>query len=403
MALLDALIEMYRHIRRAGIELAAFLQAKHILETTATMNMNDHSISSSTTSTASTPMNHHQQHQSHLPSLNLLLTTNTNTTTISGETVAGTAGTAGNTVKDTNNNSNNSSDSNKQKEKEEDGVITVMDIEETNTTKVPVNAGDGTSPALNTDEQKQKQPHQGHPNITINTDINNNNNNTTNANPSIPSSSSSIPPPASGSVRLSFDNPSSSTSTNNEPSSPSHHPSLSAQSTNAQQIGVSGEMRALDCLVGLRLSIALMQARKQSSALVRRRGLIIDLVKIFLLKTSHSESVIINNITFSAETYYQIEANIGSLLLAQLDVIFRTINLLVDSFWRMKDHGDYDRQQQKQQPSSIIVSSSSSSSAIPVMGKHHNQNHNNNDKGSHMDDIVRNFNESNQDTGIDEK
>lgn len=63
------------------------------------------------------------------------------------------------------------------------------------------------------------------------------------------------------------------------------------------------------------------------------RGLIIDLVKVFLLKSSSSEYVIINNITFSAENFAQIQYNIGIVLLGQIDVVFRTLNLLVDTQW----------------------------------------------------------------------
>lgn len=47
-----------------------------------------------------------------------------------------------------------------------------------------------------------------------------------------------------------------------------HHPQSPSQVHDA---GAASEAQALDALVGLRLSIALMQARKRCSGLVRRR------------------------------------------------------------------------------------------------------------------------------------
>jgi hypothetical protein len=107
-----------------------------------------------------------------------------------------------------------------------------------------------------------------------------------------------------------------------------------ASSSAVGSAGLDGnETQALDALVGLRLAIACMHARKKNSNLVRRRGLTIDLVKVFLLKSSSSEYVIINNITFSVENFAQIQHNIGVVLLGQIDVIFRSLNLLVDTHW----------------------------------------------------------------------
>lgn len=63
------------------------------------------------------------------------------------------------------------------------------------------------------------------------------------------------------------------------------------------------------------------------------RSLTVDLVKLFLLKTSHAEFVIINNITFNEEHYQQIKNHLGIELLYQLDIVFRTLHLLVDYHW----------------------------------------------------------------------
>lgn len=98
------------------------------------------------------------------------------------------------------------------------------------------------------------------------------------------------------------------------------------------------DAEALDALVGLRLAIACMHARKGSQGLIRRRSLTMDLVKMFLLKGSNSEIVIINNITFSEDTYEQIKANIGEHLLSQLDVLFRTLRILTDGDWPNSHH-----------------------------------------------------------------
>lgn len=99
------------------------------------------------------------------------------------------------------------------------------------------------------------------------------------------------------------------------------------------------ETQALDALVGLRLAIACMHARKRCPGLIRQRGLVMDIVKVFLLKSTNSEYVIINNITFSEESYQQIKNSIGVALLLHIDVVFRTLNLLVDNYWSCHDEG----------------------------------------------------------------
>lgn len=58
-----------------------------------------------------------------------------------------------------------------------------------------------------------------------------------------------------------------------------------------------------------------------------------DIVKVFLLKYSQSEIVLINNIVFSEDNYNQIERTIGADLLRNLDVVCRTIRLLSEEAW----------------------------------------------------------------------
>lgn len=60
------------------------------------------------------------------------------------------------------------------------------------------------------------------------------------------------------------------------------------------------------------------------------RALVIDLVKVFLLKSTASELVIINNITFSEDSYEHVKNTIGSQVIFQLDVVFRTLRLLAE-------------------------------------------------------------------------
>lgn len=94
------------------------------------------------------------------------------------------------------------------------------------------------------------------------------------------------------------------------------------------------EYEALEALVGLRLAIACMHARKQFHGLIRQRALVIDLVKVFLLKSTNSDLVIINNITFSEESYEHVKQTIGEQLIFQLDVVFRTLRLLTEEDWK---------------------------------------------------------------------
>lgn len=100
----------------------------------------------------------------------------------------------------------------------------------------------------------------------------------------------------------------------------------------------SSEADALEALVGLRFTIAMMHARKEHHALVRHRALLMDVVKVFLLKSAHSEIVLINNIAFTEDNYYQIENTLGPSLLCSLDVVFRTFRLLSDHQWSYSDH-----------------------------------------------------------------
>lgn len=60
----------------------------------------------------------------------------------------------------------------------------------------------------------------------------------------------------------------------------------------------------------------------------------IDLVKVFLLKSTNSELVIINNITFSEESFEHVKNTMGTNLIYQLDVVFRTLRLLSDEEWK---------------------------------------------------------------------
>lgn len=64
------------------------------------------------------------------------------------------------------------------------------------------------------------------------------------------------------------------------------------------------------------------------------RALVIDLVKVFLLKSTNSDLVIINNITFSEESYEHVKQTIGEQLIFQLDVVFRTLRLLTEEDWK---------------------------------------------------------------------
>lgn len=92
------------------------------------------------------------------------------------------------------------------------------------------------------------------------------------------------------------------------------------------------DISGLEALIGLRLGIAIMHARYNCPAIIRSRALIMDLVKLFLLKHSHAEMIIINNITFSEDHYQQIKASLGNELLWQLEVVVRTLRLLADDY-----------------------------------------------------------------------
>ncbi len=58
-----------------------------------------------------------------------------------------------------------------------------------------------------------------------------------------------------------------------------------------------------------------------------------DIVKVFLLKCSQSEVVLINNIAFTEENYVHIERTLGSDLLRELDIVFKTVRLLSEEAW----------------------------------------------------------------------
>ncbi len=56
-------------------------------------------------------------------------------------------------------------------------------------------------------------------------------------------------------------------------------------------------------------------------------------MKVFLLKFSDSEYIVINNITFTEDAYQLIKSNVGEELLIHIDVVFRTLRVLVDNYW----------------------------------------------------------------------
>jgi hypothetical protein len=121
----------------------------------------------------------------------------------------------------------------------------------------------------------------------------------------------------------------------------------------------ASEGDGLESLSCLRLAIAAMHARKRHFPLIKHRypidralllrvvidfscfslcvfasrALSMDIVKVFLLKSSQSEVLLINNIPFSEEHYVQIENTIGADLLCDLDVVFRTLRLLGAESW----------------------------------------------------------------------
>ena len=120
-----------------------------------------------------------------------------------------------------------------------------------------------------------------------------------------------------------------------------HHNSMDA--SESATVEGSNEADALDALVGLRFTIAMMHARKDHNNLVRHRALLMDVVKVFLLKSARSEVVLINNIAFTEENYYQIENTIGATLLCSLDVVFRTFRLLTDFSWHYNHYDSSDK------------------------------------------------------------
>ena len=76
-------------------------------------------------------------------------------------------------------------------------------------------------------------------------------------------------------------------------------------------------------------------------------------MKLFLLKASKAEFVIINNITFNEENYAAIKNHFGEPLLITLDIIFRTLRLLIEYHWHelnnYRDEEIRKEQQQQQQ------------------------------------------------------
>lgn len=59
-----------------------------------------------------------------------------------------------------------------------------------------------------------------------------------------------------------------------------------------------------------------------------------DLVKTFLLKSTHMDRVIINNITFSTENYEVIRNTIGATVLDHLEMVLNTFEVLIEYEWK---------------------------------------------------------------------
>lgn len=93
------------------------------------------------------------------------------------------------------------------------------------------------------------------------------------------------------------------------------------------------EIPAMDILVGLRFSIALIHARKSNPQLIRQRSLNLEIVKVFILKHADMERVLINNINFAEEHYESVKLNVGPELVEHLDIVLRTLELLIENGW----------------------------------------------------------------------
>jgi hypothetical protein len=60
-----------------------------------------------------------------------------------------------------------------------------------------------------------------------------------------------------------------------------------------------------------------------------------DVVKVFLLKHTHTDRVIINNITFSRENNYETSRNnMGGELVDNLEMVVDTFEVLLEYNWR---------------------------------------------------------------------
>lgn len=60
-----------------------------------------------------------------------------------------------------------------------------------------------------------------------------------------------------------------------------------------------------------------------------------DVVKVFLLKHTHTDRVIINNITFSKETNYETSRNnMGPELIDNLEMVVDTFEVLLEYRWK---------------------------------------------------------------------
>jgi hypothetical protein len=89
------------------------------------------------------------------------------------------------------------------------------------------------------------------------------------------------------------------------------------------------------------------------------RSLPVDLVKLFLLKTSKAEFIVINNITFNEDNYEQIKQNFGESLLIQIDIIFRTLRLLIEYHWNeLNNYRDEEQSKEGFDKGSLAPSSS---------------------------------------------
>jgi hypothetical protein len=67
-----------------------------------------------------------------------------------------------------------------------------------------------------------------------------------------------------------------------------------------------------------------------------------DVVKVFLLKHTHTDRVIINNITFSKETNYETSRNnMGPELIDNLEMVVDTFEVLLEYHWKYaRPHAD---------------------------------------------------------------